>query len=88
MARKRQYATLQAWMEATGTNASQLAKMVHITPSHMSKILTRSRRCSIDKAWRLHMITGVPVQNLVKWLSGETRATLERSVKKEAGNAA
>jgi transcriptional regulator with XRE-family HTH domain len=78
---RRPHATLQAWMEATGTTTQQLAALARIDNSHMSRILTRSRRCSLEKAWRLHEVTGVPVENLVRWLKHEPGAKIEQSFK-------
>jgi plasmid maintenance system antidote protein VapI len=79
---RRPFATLQAWMEATGTTTGQLAQLTGIEATHMSKILTHSRRCSLEKALRLHEVTGVPVENLIRWLSAAGRATLEQSFKR------
>lgn len=79
----RTYATIQAWMEATGTTMHQLADLADIEYTCMSRLLTRSRRCSLEKAWRLHQITGVPVENLVRWQSAAKRATLEQSFKSD-----
>lgn len=68
MKKRRIYETLQEWMEATGTNATKLAELARIDRSHMVMILKRSRRCSYEKALRLSMVTGVPVENLIKWM--------------------
>lgn len=54
-------------MEATGTPIGRLAEFTGIERSHLSKILTGSRRCSYEKADKLSRVTGVPVENLVKW---------------------
>lgn len=59
--------TLQDWMERTGTSTSALARKAQISQPHMSRILTGSRRCSLEKAIRLFLVTGVPVQNLCRW---------------------
>jgi plasmid maintenance system antidote protein VapI len=54
-------------MERTGTSADALAKLSGIRRPHLSKILTRSRRCSVVKAMRLWKVTGVPIERLVEW---------------------
>jgi len=69
----RTYATLQAWMEATGTTTKELAGLAGIEYTHMSRLLTHSRRCSLEKAWRLHQVTGVPMENLVRWATTVNR---------------
>jgi len=63
----RPYASLQDWLERTGTNQSALAKLVGIKPPHMSMILKGSRRCSLMLALKLSHVTGVPVENLTEW---------------------
>lgn len=79
------YATLQEWMEATGNNKRSLAKLANIKESFLSKILTRSRRCSLVNAMRLHNATGgtVPVENLVRWFQSDTQSCSERLVKRQ-----
>jgi transcriptional regulator with XRE-family HTH domain len=72
--RKRTYTSLQDWMERTGTTRRLLAKRAGIDESHLSKILSGSRRCSLEKALRLHEVTTVPVDNLVRWLARDTEA--------------
>ena len=79
--KRRTYQTLQAWMEATQTTTQQLGELAGIDPTHMSKILSRSRRCSLEKAWRLHEITGVPVKNLIRWMKDDRSASFEQTVK-------
>ena len=63
----RPYASLQDWLERTGTNQAALAKLVGIKSPHMSMLLKGSRRCSIVLALKLSHVTGVPVENLVEW---------------------
>jgi len=74
--------SLQDWMERTGTNTEALAKLSGIQRPHLSKILSRSRRCSLVKALALSRLTGVPVENLVKWKGVPNRKPFERAVKK------
>lgn len=71
-------ATLQEWQEKTGTPTWELAQKAGIGVSHMSKILSRSRRCSIEKALRLHRVTGVPIDNLLQWMSSDSESRFER----------
>lgn len=88
--KKRTYDTLQAWMEATGTNRRELARLSRINESFLSKILSRSRRCSVLNAWRLSQATGgtVSVENLVKWFINDDGSRSERRVKKTPEKAA
>lgn len=81
MAKRRTYPSLQAWMEGTGTNGQKLAKLAGLDPTHLSMILSGSRRCSLEKALRLHEVTGVPVENLVRWLVRDRKSRFERPVK-------
>lgn len=65
-------ATLQEWMQQTGTNATMLLEMMRAkgwsySHGHMSSVLTRSYRCSAILAIRLNEITGVPIKNLMAW---------------------
>lgn len=61
------YPTIQAWMEATGTNQTELARRVGINQSHLSNILRRSRRASLYVALRLSKLTGVPIEVIAEW---------------------
>jgi len=61
------YLSLQDWMERTGTSQVRLAKLAGIATSQLSSLLKGSRRCSLMKAFALSRVTGVPVENLVKW---------------------
>jgi plasmid maintenance system antidote protein VapI len=65
--KKKPYISLQDWMERTGTTADRLAQLSGLDRTHLSKILSGSRRCSLDKALRLEELTGVPVRTLVDW---------------------
>jgi transcriptional regulator with XRE-family HTH domain len=65
---RKTYETLQEWMEATGSTRRRLSELSGIDETHLSKLLTRSRRCSYEKAARLSEVTGVPVENLVRWM--------------------
>lgn len=70
---KTRYTTLQEYMEKTGTNGAQLRARVlaeagrDISPSQFSMILRGSRRCSRWNAFALHMVTGVPMDELTRW---------------------
>lgn len=64
---RRPYPTLQAWMDATGTNQAELAKLAGIQQPHMCNILRKSRRCSLFVALKLARITNVPIENIVAW---------------------
>jgi plasmid maintenance system antidote protein VapI len=80
---KRRYRSLQDWMERTGTNQTKLAKLAGLKTPHLSKILSRSRRCSLDKALRLSRVTGVPVETLVEWGKLPEKQGSEQPVKAE-----
>ena len=60
-------------MERTGSNARALIDRVKtatgrsISPTMMSFILRRSRRCSMVNAMALHVVTGVPIETLTAW---------------------
>jgi len=59
-------------MEATGTNATQLIRLLaqkgcSVSKGTMSSILSKSRRCSLGTALALHEVTGVPIPNMVEW---------------------
>jgi hypothetical protein len=70
---KQPYRTLHEFMEKTGTNATWLIKMVEaetgvrLSNSLISQILRGSRRCSRWNAFALHVVTGVPMEELLKW---------------------
>jgi len=70
---KPRYKTLYDYMERTGTNATRLLQMVRekeyiiIDKTHFSMILRGSRRCNREYALALHNITGVPIEELVRW---------------------
>lgn len=76
---KKPFLSLQDWLERTGTPVSTLAKLAGMDRTHLSRVLSRSRRCSLDAALRLHRVTGVPVEKLVEWGKRETDAQLEQS---------
>jgi transcriptional regulator with XRE-family HTH domain len=77
--KRRTYDSLQAWMEATGTTADTLSRRTGIGRSHLSRILSRSRRCSFEKAFKLSEVTGVPVENILRWFMGDSQAISERA---------
>jgi antitoxin component HigA of HigAB toxin-antitoxin module len=64
---RRAYPTVQAWMEATGTNQAQLAKLIGISEPHLSNVLSKSRRCSLYVALKITKLTNVPIESLVEW---------------------
>jgi hypothetical protein len=69
------YKTLVEYMEMTGTSKVHLLEMANarlrggqkMSPSLFSFILSGSRRCSAEKAWALHQITGVSMEELTRW---------------------
>lgn len=67
------YATLQEYMEKTGTNQTRLIQLVKdmtgrdISKGMLSLILRGSRRCSRWNAFALHVVTGVPMAELTRW---------------------
>lgn len=65
--RKRIYPSVQAWKEATGTNSARLAKLVGCKPAHLSNVLSKSRRCSVELALKISKITNVPLEAIVEW---------------------
>jgi plasmid maintenance system antidote protein VapI len=81
--KKRPYRSLQDWMERTRTSQTKLARLSGITQSHLSYLLTGSRRCSIQKALVLSRITGVPVEKLVKWEADDSPAKSEQTFKSD-----
>lgn len=60
-------------MEKTGTNQARLIKLVaeetgrRMSPALISMILKGSRRCSRWNAYALHVVTGVPIEELTRW---------------------
>lgn len=71
----RQYNTLVEYLELTGTTSQQLLELANaklrgsqkMSRSLFSYILRGSRRCSGEKAWALHQVTGVPMEELTRW---------------------
>lgn len=69
------YATVQEYMEMTETTSAQLLERVNerlrgaqkMSRSMFSYILRGSRRCSGEKAWAIHLETGVPMEELTRW---------------------
>jgi hypothetical protein len=90
MAKRRDYESLQDWMERTHNNQASLLELVnartteHFTKEHLSKILSGARRCSIQKALALSLVTGVPVEKLTRWPSVAKEATSEADAVKGA----
>jgi len=54
-------------MVATGTNQRALAAKVGCKQSHLSNVLSKSRRCSLYLALRLMQVTNVPIENIAAW---------------------
>jgi len=83
-------------MERNATNGTKLIALVKsktghvISPSLLSMILRKSRRCSRINAFALHMVTGVSMDVLTRWEDDEPSrlvARFGRSAKKARGNA-
>ena len=66
---RRAFPTVQAWMDATGTNQQQLARELGISDAHLSNVLRRSRRCSLQLAVKLSQVTNVPIETIAAWPS-------------------
>lgn len=70
---KPRYKTLHEFMDKTGTNQTRLLRMLleqtgrTMSPALLSMILRGSRRCSRWNAFALHMVTGVPMEELTRW---------------------
>lgn len=64
---RRAYASVQDWMASTGTNQQRLASELGISVSHLSNILSKSRRCSLFLALKISKRTNVPIESLVEW---------------------
>ena len=76
---KQGYTTLVDYMERTGTNARRLLEKANaklrrpISAPLFSMILRGSRRMSAENAWALHQVTGVPMDELMRWPRYEER---------------
>lgn len=81
---QRTFASLQDWLERTGTPIQNLAKMAGLDRTHLSRVLSHSRRCSLDAALRLHWVTGVPVEKLVEWKKSEVNTQTEHAFNSSA----
>lgn len=70
---KRTYKTLQAYMEGTGVNQTRLLALVkehtgrQLSQAWLSRVLRGSLRCSKWNAFALHLVTGVPMDELTRW---------------------
>lgn len=65
-------ASLNEWMERTGTSGDKLVQMLRaegysLSRGHLSNILKGSRRCSLRTAIALHEITGVSIKAIAQW---------------------
>ena len=60
------FPTLKAWMDGTGTPAFELARRCKISQGHLSNIRNRKRTCSLPVAIRIHTVTRVPMQSLLR----------------------
>lgn len=70
----RAYPTVQAWMVGTGTNQAQLAKELGMSKTHLSNILSKSRRCSLYLALKISRYTNTPIEALVEWPASYRKA--------------
>jgi hypothetical protein len=85
---EQRYRTLVEYMETTGTSKTRLLEMANarlrgpqkMSPTMFSFILSGSRRCSAEKAWALHQITGVSMEELTRWPRGPHSSDLQNSV--------
>lgn len=66
MNKKKQFATLDAYLEGTEQTQQQLAERLEITQSALSMIMNGHRLPSPDLALRIHDETGVPLQTLLR----------------------
>ena len=72
---KSPYTSLVDYMERTATTSARLREQANallrgsgkMSKSLFSMILRGSRRCSVEKAWALHQVTGVPMEELTRW---------------------
>jgi transcriptional regulator with XRE-family HTH domain len=70
---KQRYTTLVDYMERTGTTARRLLERANqklrrpLSEPMFSMILRGSRRMSAENAWALHQVTGVPMDELMRW---------------------
>ena len=62
---RRAYPTVHAWMEATGHSQYELAQQLGICDSHLSNILSKTRKPSLDVALKLSRMTNVPIESIV-----------------------
>lgn len=71
--RKPRYATLQGYLERTGTTQRQLLTILRVqfglqmSPALLNMIVKGNRRCVARNAFALHMVTGVPMDELTRW---------------------
>lgn len=63
---KRAYATVQAWMDATGTTQPELAKVLAISQSHLCNVLRGNRKPSVGLALKIARLTNVPVESIAE----------------------
>jgi plasmid maintenance system antidote protein VapI len=80
------YRSLHEWLDRTGTPQYVLARRAQILESSLSMLLRGSRRCSLRVALRLHEVTGVPVENLVKWPKFQPTARMAKKLADEQAN--
>lgn len=73
---KRAFPSVQAWMEATGTNQSELAQRLGVSQPHLCNVLSKTRKASLTLAFRISRLTNVPVEAIV-----DIDATFADSVK-------
>jgi transcriptional regulator with XRE-family HTH domain len=64
--RKKQFATLDAYLEGTQRTQQELAERLEITQSALSMIMNGHRLPSPALALRIHNETGVPLEVLLR----------------------
>ena len=63
---KRAFLTIRDWMDATGTNQRELAKVLGISEAHVCNILRGRASPSAILALRMSRLTNVPIETLIE----------------------
>jgi len=63
--KRNRYATVDAYLEATGTTQRELADQLGITQGALSMIKNGQRVPRPELALRIHSLTGVPLETLL-----------------------
>lgn len=58
---QRAFASVEAWMRATGTSQGDTAKLLQMSQSHLCNILRGNRKPSLDLAARISRTLNVPM---------------------------